>query len=77
MKIIVRNNKYRVTVSKYGAYDDDIPYYILSFKVQVKVLFFWITIKEFHELDYDDDANFCKYESIELYNKIINPYGTI
>ena len=23
----------------------------------------------------DDDSEFCKAEAIELYNKIINPYG--
>ena len=46
-------------------------------KVQVKVWFFWITIKEFRELEYDDDFEFCRNEAIELYHKIVNPYGKI
>ena len=76
MGTIISNNKYRVTISTCGVYDD-IPAYILTFKVQVKVWFFWVTIKEFRELEYDDDSNFCKSEAIELYHKIVNPYGKI
>ena len=76
MSVIISNDKYRVTIGKCDAYDDE-PVYILTFKVQVKVWFFWITIKEFRELEYDDDANFCKREAIELYHKIVNPYGKI
>lgn len=44
------------------------------FKVQVKKSFLWITIKEFEETD-EDDVEFCKREAVELYNKIVNPYG--
>lgn len=76
MGTIISNNKYRVTINTCGVYDD-MPAYILTFKVQVKVWFFWITIKEFRELEYDDDSNFCKSEAIELYHKIVNPYGKI
>ena len=76
MKIILTNGKHRVIISKCGVYNDS-PCYILTFKVQVRILFFWVTVKEFRELDYDDDANFCRSEAIELYNKIVNPYGTV
>lgn len=76
MSVIISNDKYRVTIDKCGVYDDE-PAYILTFKVQVKVWFFWITIKEFRELEYDDDFEFCRNEAIELYYKIVNPYGKI
>ena len=59
MGVIISNDKYRVTIGKCDAYDD-IPAYIVTFKVQVKVWFFWITIKEFRELEYDDDFEFTK-----------------
>ena len=32
------------------------------------------TIKEFEETD-EDNVEFCKREAVELYNKIVNPYG--
>ena len=76
MDVIIGNQNYRVTINKTDCYED-IPCYLLSFKVQVKVFWFWITIKEFKEGEYDDDVEFCKNEAIELYNKIVNPYGTI
>lgn len=76
MSVIISNDKYRVTIGKCGVYDDK-PAYIVTFKVQVKVWFFWITIKEFRELEYDDDFKFCRNEAIELYHKIVNPYGKI
>lgn len=48
---------------------------VKTYKVQVKVLWFWITIKEFEVYSYDEDEEFCLLEAKELYNKIINPYG--
>lgn len=76
MNIIIGNEKYRVVSVKKDCYEN-IPCYMLSFKVQVKVFWFWITIKEFAEGEYDDNIEFCKNEAIELYNKIVNPYGTV
>lgn len=76
MSVIISNGQYRVIVIQKNCYED-IPCYMLSYKVQVKVLFFWITIKEFEEGIYDDDCEFCKLEAIELYNKIVNPYGKV
>lgn len=79
MNIIINDNKYRViktAIAKkidigYGEY----IYYVHNYKVQLKVLFFWITIKAFIKGIYDEDADFCKREAVELYNKIVNPYG--
>lgn len=48
---------------------------VKTYKVQVKVLWFWITIKEFEVYSYDEDEEFCLLEAKELYNKIVNPYG--
>lgn len=76
MDVVISNKRYRV-VSTYVSYCEDTPCCILSYKVQIKVLFFWITIKEFEEGIYDDDSKFCKSEAVELYNKIVNPYGTV
>lgn len=74
MDVIYSNNKFRVATYKCGVYED-IPTYILSFKVQIKILFFWITIKEFRELDYHANPEICKCDAVELYNKIIGCYG--
>lgn len=76
MDVIIGNEQYRVIVTHKDCYEDK-PCYILSYKVQVKVWFFWITIKEFEEGVYDEDFEFCKHEAVELYNKIVNPYGTV
>lgn len=76
MNVIISNECYRVVSTHKDCYKD-IPCYILSYKVQVKVWFFWITIKEFEEGVYDEDCEFCKSEAVELYNKIVNPYGAI
>lgn len=72
---IINNGQYRVVCYEYT---DKYDYFCIStYKVQVKVFWFWITIKEFEEGVYDDDADFCRREAIELYNKIINPYGEL
>lgn len=78
MKKIIGNKKYRVISTdilvrldyEYG----DFVTIKTVFKVQVKKSFLWITIKEFEETD-EDDVEFCKREAVELYNKIVNPYG--
>lgn len=78
MKKIIGNKKYRVISTDilvhldYGYGDFDMIKTV--FKVQVKKSFLWITIKEFEETD-EDDVEFCKREAVELYNKIVNPYG--
>lgn len=76
MKTIVKYRNFRVAVYKIKRYLDN-PRCILSYKVQIKVLFFWITIKDFTEEIYDEDSNFCKQEAVELFNNIINPYGKL
>ena len=74
MNVVIGDERYRV-IATHKDYYEDILFYILNYKVQVRVWFFWITIKEFKEGVYDDDSEFCKCEAIELYNKIVNPYG--
>lgn len=76
MDVVIGNERYRVIITHKDCYEGK-PCYMLSYKIQVKVWFFWITIKEFEEGVYDEDSNFCKCEAVELYNKIVNPYGTI
>lgn len=76
MNVIIADDRYRVIAKPIATYKD-IPCYVIGYRVQVKVLWFWITIKAFDKGDYDNDADFCKREAIELYNKIVNPYGTV
>nr|DAU54574.1 MAG TPA: hypothetical protein [Crassvirales sp.] len=75
MNIIIADDRYRVIAKPIATYED-IPCYVIGYRVQIRVWKFWITIKAFNEGDYDDDAEFCKREAIELYNKIVNPYGS-
>lgn len=62
--------------------------YVCITKVQVQRKFLWfkwfITIKEWNvflqgnesiECDADNDVEFIKNEAIELFDKIVNPYG--
>lgn len=74
MEILVSNGQYRVIAKPIATYET-IPCYVLGYRVQIKFIWFWVTIKAFDELDYDDDVEFCKREAFELYNKIVNPYG--
>lgn len=78
MKKIIGNKKYRVistdTLVRLDYGYGDFGMIKIVFKVQVKKSFLWITIKEFEETD-EDDVEFCKREAVELYNKIVNPYG--
>lgn len=68
-KVIVDCDKYRVVSINNGDVIKQV------FKVQIKVLFFWITIKEFKVIDYHYDDDFCCTEAKELYYKIVDPYG--
>lgn len=72
---IIKNKKYRVVVNCNN--NKNIFSCNVIYKVQVKIFLFWINIKTFEKGIYDDDAEFCKNEAIELYNKIINPYGKL
>ena len=78
MKKIIGNKKYRVISTDILVRLDyehgDFGMIKTVFKVQVKKSFLWITIKEFEETD-EDDVEFCKREAVEVYNKIVNPYG--
>lgn len=76
MNVIIADDRYRVIAKPIATYED-IPCYVIVYRVQIRVWKFWITIKVFNEGDYDDDAEFCKREAIELYNKIVNPYGLL
>ena len=76
MKTIVTYRDLRVAVYKVKRYLDS-PRCILSYKVQIKCLFLWITINDFIEEIYDGDSNFYKHEDIELFNNIINAYGKL
>lgn len=79
MNIIINNEKYRVVeIKKQHTIDygyAELLMSVNSYKVQIQVWLFWITIKEFEEEVYDNDSEFCKREAVELYNKIVNPYG--
>lgn len=76
MKVIISDDvkPYRVIVTQVSV-GKNVPCYALCYKVQVQIWLFWITIKEFEEGIYDSDSEFCKREAVELYNKIVNPYG--
>ena len=76
MDVICKKDKYRVIKSLYDNYNRN-ACNLLTYKVQVKCLFFWTTIAEFKEFEYDIDPEFCEQEAIELFDKIINPYGRI
>lgn len=64
MEIVIRTNKKYKFCFKY-------PHY----RVKVKFLFFWVTVKTFTIGRYSIDACFCFRECEELYDKIVNPYG--
>lgn len=79
MYIIITNNKYRVIsidkkINVHIKHEQFIRY-ITNYKVQTKVGLFWITIKSFNQDEYDNDREFCEREAIELFHKIVNPYG--
>lgn len=63
------NGKYRIVLHE----NEDIKKQY--FKIQMKFIGFWITIKAFHVSDYFNDFEFCFLEAKELYYKIVDPYG--
>ena len=63
------NGKYRIVLHE----DKDIKKQY--FKIQMKFICFWITIKTFFVSDYFYDFEFCFLETKELYYKIVDPYG--
>lgn len=68
--VLKHNNKFRL-IQDYNVSVDNsnlIATFIQTYKIQFKVLFFWITITEFAQDIYDEDAEFCKNEAIEVYN---------
>lgn len=63
------NGKYRIVLHENE--DVEKQYY----KIQMKFIGFWITIKTFFVSDYSGDVEFCFLEAKELYYKIVDPYG--
>lgn len=60
MYIIDRRKNIRLIVVKY----DEVG--LIIYKVQIKVFWFWITIKEFDEDDY--------YDALDCFRYCTNPY---
>lgn len=58
MYIINRRKNIRL-ISNEHAIDDKLIFII--YKVQIKVLWFWVTIKEFDEDEYYDDVDCFRY----------------
>lgn len=71
--IISDNNKYRV-IKSFVSGPEEYRFYT-AYIVEVKFAFFYVPIKSFLVGVYDEDDEFCKNEAIELYHKIVNPYG--
>lgn len=63
MYIINRRKNIRL-ISNEHAIDDKLIFII--YKVQIKVLWFWVTIKEFDEDDY--------YDAVDCFRYCTNPY---
>lgn len=61
MYIINRRKNIRLIGNEY---DDNFEFVI--YKVQIKVLWFWVTIKEFDEDEY--------YDSVDCFRYCTNPY---
>lgn len=60
MYIIDRRKNIRLIVVEY----DEVG--LIIYKVQIKVFWFWITIKEFYEDDY--------YDALDCFKYCTNPY---
>ena len=81
------NKKYRIIcksfyIDEYESVDSKIIW--VEYKVQIKVLCFWITIKTFETFDfssiyynYFEDRPIELLEAEELFDAIINPYKII
>lgn len=63
MYIINRRKNIRLIVDEHHIGDD---FEFLIYKVQIKVLWFWVTIKEFDEDDY--------YDAVDCFRYCTNPY---
>lgn len=63
MYIINRRKNIRLIGNEY-AFDDKLIFVI--YKVQIKVLWFWVTIKEFDEDEY--------YDAVDCFRYCTNPY---
>lgn len=63
MYIINRRKNIRLISNEY-AIDDKLIFII--YKVQIKVLWFWVTIKEFDEDEY--------YDAVDCFRYCTNPY---
>lgn len=63
MYIINRRKNIRLTANEH---DLDYKLVFLIYKVQIKVLWFWITIKEFDEDEY--------YDAVDCFRYYTNPY---
>jgi hypothetical protein len=64
MYIINRRKNIRLISCERFIDDDDFTFVI--YKVQIKVLWFWITIKEFDEDEY--------YDAVDCFRYCTNPY---
>lgn len=64
MYIVNRRKNIRLIGCERFIDDDDFTFVI--YKVQIKVLWFWITIKEFDEDDY--------YDAVDCFRYCTNPY---
>lgn len=48
MNVIIADDRYRVIAKPIATYED-IPCYVIGYRVQIRVWKFWITIKAFNE----------------------------
>lgn len=64
MYIVNRRKNIRLISCEHFIDDDGFTFVI--YKVQIKVLWFWITIKEFDEDDY--------YDAVDCFRYCTNPY---
>lgn len=73
MKIIDSNEDYRVIETELCVLDDEGITATIApiFKVQMKFILFWITIKTFDDIS---DIEFSYNEAVECYNNLANPY---
>lgn len=67
MKVIISDDRksYRVIVTQEEV-PEDIPCYLLCYKVQIQVWFFWITIKEFKKEFMTMIVNFVKQKILNF-----------
>lgn len=66
------NHKYRICRGGKIYKKNGKHYYSVCYVVQIKILFFWITIKSFIVGSNDCDLICCQDKALKLYNTIIN-----